>query len=816
MQKHTTSQRLVSLIAAVVLVASPLLAQRRNVAPRKTPAAEVGQPAPTFDTLLAADSFKVYCEVRSVGALIHSPAVNDLLDPLMKVVGPAPEFDNALKWLKAHAESLAGSRMLVAGWPSRPKLPNFLVAIEFSSAEDAKRFYPQLRGFIPTLLPTPTPTPAPLPPATVLRTTTSDTTTATNDGQVAGASIPLVTPAGAEHPGTVAAAESAPAPPPYQIQQSGTLLLISDTAFTFRNLRPRSSKPLEDDLNFTMARNRFASESLFLYVDLKSLEKEEREQRKKWEEEEQKRAESEAANPPRAELDQGEVNPGAAEQPTPYPEPETFSSPVPIEPSVAAQEISGGTPAAETTREIDIASPLISAFSRALFGGESKWPEAISAALVFEDDAYVLRTLIINSEENKTIALPFMPQLLSGPPLVPESPDIFPADTEFFVSASLDYPQMYEGMLKAIASAEELPKRFQNRSREVPPPSPFATYEAKLGIKIKEDVLPLLGNEVAVALPRKAPAPAATPEDANKSNPVDTIQKNPRSAEPNPVIAIAIKDREAVARLLPRIIESFGLKGASLLAQTEKRDGTEITSYGGLFAYAFIGDFLVLSPDAALTRHVVDSYLTHQTLAADSHFRNFTRWQPRQVLGQVYVAPGLVERYSSLMLTGGPPAETSSEASSRFNQLVDPLTYSLTNDGQGPLHELRVPKNLLQLIIGTTARASEQGHRQSNEGMARSALQSLAGAESAFLANKGAGRYGTLEELSEAGFISLDWLQNSGYTIQVSASGNRFEASAIPTEYGKTGRLSFFIDESRVLRAGDHGGGAATIADQPE
>ncbi len=30
-------------------------------------------------------------------------------------------------------------------------------------------------------------------------------------------------------------------------------------------------------------------------------------------------------------------------------------------------------------------------------------------------------------------------------------------------------------------------------------------------------------------------------------------------------------------------------------------------------------------------------------LASDSHFKNSTRWQPRQVLGQVYVAPGLVE-----------------------------------------------------------------------------------------------------------------------------------------------------------------------------
>jgi len=37
----------------------------------------------------------------------------------------------------------------------------------------------------------------------------------------------------------------------------------------------------------------------------------------------------------------------------------------------------------------------------------------------------------------------------------------------------------------------------------------------------------------------------------------------------------------------------------------------------------------------------------------------------------------------------------------------------------------------------------------------------------------------------------------------------------VPVEYGKTGKLSFFVDESKVLRGGDHGGGPATVADKP-
>ena len=155
---------LITLLLVSLFVSSPLLAQqRRNAAPKKPAPAEIPEPPPTFETLLSADSYKVYCEIRGVGGLIRSSAVSDLLDPVMKIGGPPKEFKILVKWLNAHADVLASSRMLVAGWPSRPNLPTVLVAIEFSSPEEAKKFYPELRGFLPTLLPAPAPAPTASP-----------------------------------------------------------------------------------------------------------------------------------------------------------------------------------------------------------------------------------------------------------------------------------------------------------------------------------------------------------------------------------------------------------------------------------------------------------------------------------------------------------------------------------------------------------------------------------------------------------------------------------------------------------------------------
>src|SRR5207237_5305276 len=123
------------------------------------------------------------------------------------------------------------------------------------------------------------------------------------------------------------------------------------------------------------------------------------------------------------------------------------------------------------------------------------------------------RALILGSPENKPLAVPFFPQFISGPAVVPAAPGVLPADVDLFVSASLDYPQIYDGILKTIAGMNE-------RSRESAmqtvngtlPVSPFAEYEKKLGLKIKDDLLPLLGNELAVALvPKSIPENSANP-----------------------------------------------------------------------------------------------------------------------------------------------------------------------------------------------------------------------------------------------------------------------------------------------------------------
>jgi hypothetical protein len=147
--------------------------------------------------------------------------------------------------------------------------------------------------------------------------------------------------------------------------------------------------------------------------------------------------------------------------------------------------------------------------------------------------------------------------------------------------------------------------------------------------------------------------------------------------------------------------------------------------------------------------------------------------------------------------------------------IAEPITYSLSNDGTGPFHEIHVPKNLVLMAVTAIAGESNPPPLLNNERNTISALYSVFSAELAFHRDKGAGSFTSLEELLDQRLINKDLLENFGYKIDVIASGAKFQATATPLEYGKTGKRSFFIDESGVIRGGDHGGSLATVSDDP-
>jgi len=753
---------------------------QQHPAPAKAPAkpAPSTQPAPTIDTLLATDTYKVYGEVRGVGQLIGSNSINELLEPVMKLAAPPKELTTLVKWLKSHADGVMTSRMLVAGWPTAKNVPDLMVALEFSSADEAMKFAPQLNDFLTRVLPAP-------------------------EGEKRASGVENKSQPGAQQ--TKATPSSRPN---YYLKQVGSLLVITPTPLTVKNLRPPGSKLLTENPNFRTARDRFSGESIFVFVNVKGIEKEEEELRKQTEEEARKREAEAATQQPSPQTqtvadDSPETIP---DTPVPKPSVETNNSPSgQSNAQVASETTTVNTNQNAASEEM---SNALNGLAWSFFGGKSKWPEGIGIAVSLGSDSFDVRALLVNSPGEKSDPVPFVPLLIPGPAIAPESPSILPADTELFVMVSLDLPAMFTAMTR------KTPYLFMTASGPMSAEvqSPFAQIEKKLGIKVKEDLLPLIGNEVVLSLPVKelgpgpavpAPSPGTASAEAKSSMP-----------SPSPIVAISLRDKEGMRALLPKIIDGLGFKGASALGQSERREDTEIVSYGNVLSYAFVGNFLVLATDTGAIHRVVDSYLKHETLSGDSHFTNYTRWQPRQLQGQVYVSPALMESYKNL---ANQPSSLISDQTREFlmrlSIIPQPVTYSLSNDGLGSLHELHVPKNLVLMAVAAISSETNRPPMVANEALTISALYAVASAEAEFKASSGA--YATLDQLLSEKKLPKEIIENHGYKIDVMVIGDRFEVSAIPLEYGTTGKMSYFIDESNVVRGGDHGGSPATVADNP-
>ena len=151
----------------------------------------------------------------------------------------------------------------------------------------------------------------------------------------------------------------------------------------------------------------------------------------------------------------------------------------------------------------------------------------------------------------------------------------------------------------------------------------------------------------------------------------------------------------------------------------------------------------------------------------------------------------------------------------RLNPTPQAITYALSNEGFGAIHELHLPKSFVLASVAGAASATKEPPPEMNEAIAMGWLRMIASAEATYQATTGKGSYGSLDKLVEAKLIEKDPFDKYGYRLDLTASGNQFEATATPIEYGKSGHLSYFVDQSGVVRGGDHGGGAASAADKP-
>jgi hypothetical protein len=784
----------------------------------------------SFDSLVAAESYGIYAELRSVGQFMRSDEFRRAVETLQGMTGTGLYEQNIVESLFFFAtqnEALKDARLVVAVMPARESIPDALFALEFSSVEAADGFEPKLRNFLSRQFS------ALMQRAQSERAREAQARRARADDSA--------TEADGAQPSPDKMFE-----PPIKIRRVANIIFASDRTFTLKAIGGAPLPSLADDTRFQSVRNRFAGDPIFIYLDIARMGQADARSREKYE---RQRAEHEREAQQNTQSTVVTADPGSNPLPETTVEPSadvitapTTDETTELEPGVAIVSDEGAGAGEEpvnvgtdedaalhaqavegtgaTVRADSGASDFMLAFVFGrLLSGVPRWPEAVGFSVGFDGDDYILRALAHNAQGGRHSIIPLFPAFVSGPVATLEASSVAPAESDIFATASIDWRQVYEMMLKPapefvppppevtpgteVIVEEAQPTQTREQSIEM--------LEKALGFKIKEDFLPALGHEIAFSAPfgwlHVTPSynPRTKPAAANE-------------ARPGPVILVSLSNTEAMRKMLPRLLAAGAIAASN---NVEKRAGVDINTSGGL-SYAFINNYLAITQETPALRHFVDTMT--QGLGSNQSFRGATAWQPRQKLGQVYISPKMIETFLAEARKWADPSDPELEALlARLNFRPTATSYAVTDEGDGRLfHELRLPKSLLTIFSTQQAVFTRQSSRIQNETMAMTYLRTISTFEEGFKSTTGKGSYASLDELmSRFGHpgrwphLSKDELDKFAYKIEVTLSGTGFYATATPREYGRTSRRSFFIDESGVLRAADRKGEPATADDPP-
>jgi hypothetical protein len=792
----------------------------------------------TFDNLLRASSYTLYIEARNIGALLRSTEFRETFEPIspmLEQLGRAVNFKLA-RLVTDDLDRLQHSRVMIVISPVDSSLPGQMLAIELESEDAAKEFEAKIKESL-------APPTSPARKGSVSQESGVDVTDHTN-------------------------------PVPAAIRRADKLVVLSPTPFTFKELRGTSDKLMSDDINFRSARDRFYAEPLFIYYDialtdrrrkLESLMREKQVENinelrqefaaqgrlQEFEEIEPRRRSANTQSPatasealpnsddvaltveapsgvaPHTDAPQrvsifkappsvvtvsaapparvsGVSRTSAAHSPAPSQAPaarrDGKPAPQPRSPTLKPAPVIQATEQPATRNEAD----LIGSFFQLLLSGEGQTPspEAVAIALALENDALAVRALLIGSPGAAVGPIPFLSLPVSGPPLSSEAANYLPADTGIFVVASLDWPRFYDLVTRQLRAPRGV---LSNR----PSPSQAEDFEARRagfekanGVRLADLLAATLGNEIALSVPASY----------LRGTLLDRVPLKGRAATAAPLMLIAVRNREALASKLRPLLEAVGVRFANAKAATEKVGDIEINSYGNI-AYSFIDNYLMMASSAASIRRAIEARTNNTTLAASRDFHSYTEWQPRATIAQVYVAAAVLKGlFPDRPQVNDLKDEAVKEFLARYRFDPEPVTYAASAEGVGAHYELRIPKRLLMRVFSEIAAGEVVSRIPRNESMARGFLQSLKEQENAYKTQHG--RYATFNELKDAqparGFI-----ERCGYKFELLASNSGYEATVTPAEYGMTGRLSFYIDQSGVVREGDHNGKPASSLDKP-
>ena len=783
------------LILLVFLLAAPPLALARPCLPELPAPASVqseddDSEGVSFENLLPAGCYSLYIEARNIGAVLQSTEVRETFEPIGPMLDLMSGGSMELQWIRMivdNADKLQKSRVMIALSPKDTSQPEMLLAVELESEDAAQEFQIQLETKLGAI-----------------RKLAADAARAKDDGSIAPNKIL--------------------SPLPGLVRRAGRLVAMSIRPFTFRQLHANTDKLATDDLNFRLAHDRFYAEPLFIYYDI-SLSRRASSERAAASSQDGNSPDSirpspaitptasegiidtapgESAGKPVIAVDSASRGPASKQaarstRVTPPPPP-------PSSPRAGAVHVSPPPPVGVTGDRSAAQLDMVGSFFKLLISDGGQAPDGLAVALALENESLVARALLIGAPGAPAGPLPFISLPVSGPAISSEAANYVPAETEIFATVSVDWNRLYEA---AVGGSGHSSRALQGYNIQVPnqpvkseADSREAAFEKAYGVRLADLLTATLGNEIALSVP----ASYIT------GTPLGRLPLKSQTAPLLPLMLVAVRDRATLIPKLNAVFEVLGFKQPTEKAKTEKVGDVEIVNYAG-FSYAFVNQYLVLAANPDGIHRVIRAHGSETSLGANHQVQTYTHWQPGATIAQLYVSPELLKGLlRDLSKSNQITDEAAKEFLARYRFDPEPITYAASAEATGAAYELRIPRRLLMRLFAELAAGEMASRIPRNEAIARSIMQALGEQERTY--KKQHGRYASLDEL-ESPQMFKESVERFGYKLQINVSDSDYQVTATPTEYGKTGRLSFYLDQSGKIREGDHAGKPASSSDKP-
>jgi len=343
--------------------------------------------------------------------------------------------------------------------------------------------------------------------------------------------------------------------------------------------------------------------------------------------------------------------------------------------------------------------------------------------------------------------------------------------------------------------------------------------EDAIGVGLRSELLPALGREIAFT------------ESFGFLGGVRPMRPPGKGDAPKPVrvLLVEVRDREPIRKMIAKSAPRF--PNAPPLAAVDYK-GAELWDAAG-FAVAFVDDFAIAGQSDDVKR-CVDSVVAEDTLSKQPSYQSVSsEWLGGAIVATYTSADFEADRLESsaksqeelrkqIEIGDGSSFDVEQMfAWQAVSTLTNPLGATVLRNATGVNWENSSPTGPISTAYAKLTRewivdGPRRQRIEASHSAAIGAMNILVSAEQAF--REKSGRFGLLEELKSAGSLdeeSKQLIANdlSGYRLEVAATGagteSRFTVTATPVMYGRTAKLSLFIDETGILRGIDKQGAVA-------